>query len=354
MTEWWDHSRPSRRTIQVQSGDYERVDKPVEVDLTEAMQRPRLIEVDGQGNIVDRAVNLQLDGATLIFVMKGATPANAIRHYQLYYDENTAADDVPSAPAWVSLADGVVHEGFDSYRITTQNATYYYHQQGAGFASMIDTDGNDWISFHPWGGSDGNYRGIPNVAHPESHFHPGRDGCTSEITAAGPIKVTISSRSNDEKWACQWEIFPAYARLTVLKVDHPYWFLYEGTPGGVLDEAGDYMVRSDGERFAASQRWEGPLPDPEWIYFGAVNTDRVLYLVHHEADAEIDSYWPMEHNMTVFGFGRNGLEKYMTDTPAHFTIGFAENSDFALAAKVIESAYQPLEIDLGDAETLAT
>lgn len=351
MSNWHDPSRQYRRHIRVHSGHHDRFGKPVEVDISGHVGRPRLFEVDPHGNILDRAVNLQLDGDTLIFVLKGTTPANTTRHYQLYYDQGDDADDIPSAPALVSLADGITHEGFASYRIATQNATYYYHQQGAGFASMVDTDGNDWISFHPWGGSDGNYRGIPNVAHPESHFHPGRDGCTSEIMSAGSIKVKIDSRSNDDKWACQWEIYPAYARLTVLKIDHPYWFLYEGTPGGALDETGDYMVRSDGKRIAASERWEGPLPEPEWIYFGASNTERVLYLAHHEADDQIDSYWPMEHHMTVFGFGRNSLEKFMTRTPAHFTIGFAGTGEFEWTQKVIESAYQPLETEVDPIET---
>ena len=351
MTNWWDTDRQHRRIIHISAGKYERFDRPIDIHLSSPIQRPRLMEIDEDGNIHDRAVNLQLDGETLIFLLKGTTPANTTRLYHLYYDEGPEADDVPSAPALVSLTADIDHEGFSSYRIAAQNATYYYHQQGAGFASMIDIDGNDWINFHPWGGSDGNYRGIPNVAHPESHFHPGRDGCTSEVAFAGPLKVTIHSRSNDDKWACQWEIYPAYARLTVLTVDHPYWFLYEGTPGGILDEAGDYMVRSDGKRIPASERWEGALPAPEWIYFGAANTDRVLYLVHYEADDKIDSYWPMEHNMTVFGFGRNGIEKFMTHTPAHFTIGFAESGQFELAQKTINAAYQPVETTVGEVET---
>ena len=351
MTDWWDNDRPLRRPIEVYSGTSSHVDTAVELDLPSRVRRPHLIEVDPQGKLLDRAVNLQQDNETLIFMLKGATPAELTRHYNLYYDDEGEAGDLASAPALVSLADDVLHEGFASYRITTQNATYYYHQQGAGFASMIDTEGQDWISFHPWGGSDGNYRGIPNLAHPEGCFHPGRETCSSEIVATGPLKVTIRPRSNDDLWACQWDIYPTYARLTVLKVDHPYWFLYEGTPGGLLDEAGDYMVRSDGQRMAACERWDEPLPAPEWIYFGAANTERVLYLVNHEADDKIDSYWPMEQNMTVFGFGRKGIEKYMTHIPAHFTIGFSETSDFDSARQVIDSAYQPLETRLGKVET---
>jgi hypothetical protein len=84
---------------------------------------------------------------------------------------------------------------------------------------------------------------------------------------------------------CRWDIYPGYARLTLLKLRTPYWFLYEGTPGGNpgggLDEEQGYCVRSDGTRTSLSERWEDPLPEPEWLYFGAGNVERVLYLVHH-------------------------------------------------------------------------
>jgi hypothetical protein len=155
---------------------------------------------------------------------------------------------------------------------------------------------------------------------------------------------------------CRWDVFPHYARLTVLKLRTPYWFLYEGTPGGNpvsggnpggrLDEEGGYCVRSDGRRTPLSERWEGPLPAPEWVCFGAGNVDRVLYLVHHEADQEIDSYWPMEHNMTVFGFGRLGLEKYMRRVPAQFTVGFAPDGTFDAARAAIDAAFRPLHVEV--------
>ena len=57
---------------------------------------------------------------------------------------------------------------------------------------------------------------------------------------------------------CRWDVFPYYARLTVLEMRTPYWFLYEstpgGNPGGQLDEDGDYCVRSDGTRTPLSER----------------------------------------------------------------------------------------------------
>ena len=290
-----------------------------------------VVEVDAEG-VVDDAVPFQFDApGDLTLLLTGTTSADATRYYHVYFSETCRRRGPRSAPACeehIVFTDDVEHEGQASYKIETPGGTYLYHKRGAGFASLFDADGNDWISFHPWGGSDGRYRGIPNVVYPEGYFHPGGMDCTSRIVSAGPLKVTIASESNDGGWACRWDIFPRYATLTVLKVAHPYWFLYEGTPGGALDEAGDFIVRSDGTRTPASERWDGAIPAPEWLYFGASNTSRVLYFVHHEPDDAVDSYWPMEHNMTVFGFGRLGLEKFMTAVPAHFTVGFAETGDF--------------------------
>jgi hypothetical protein len=119
--------------------------------------------------------------------------------------------------------------------------------------------------------------------------------------------VKLHSVTDDNKWESIWEIYPHYARMTVLKIDHNYWFLYEGTPGGSLDTGSDFVVRSDGTQTLASESWEGDIADEEWVYFGSPNVSRALFLAHHEDDSAIDSYRPMEGNMTVFGFGRQNL-----------------------------------------------
>jgi len=328
------------KTVQVSAGGYERYDKPVDVamDLADGIQ---VVEVLDTGEVVDDSVPFQVADHMLTFIMMGTTGGDQTRIYQI-----RSVDSVPEVLPLVTVDEGVVDEGFESVKISTQNAAYFYHVAGAGFSSMVDVDGNDWIGFHPWGGSDGKYRGIPNLVHPEGYFHPGNEGCVSEVVHEGPIKTTIHSASQDGLWECQWEIYPQYATLTVLKAAREYWFLYEGTPGGELDEVNDYIARSDGTRTPASESWDENLPNPEWLYFGAGNTDRVLFLAHHEDDDAMDSYWPMQSNMTVFGFGRLKLEKFMTRTPNQFTIGFAEGGDFDAAQRVIESAYRPLEINM--------
>jgi hypothetical protein len=248
------------------------------------------------------------------------------------------------------LIDGVEDEGQESYRVITPSATWFYHKLGAGFASLLDGDGLDWLGYRPGGRSAGEYRGIPNMGHPEGYCHPGKAVSHSRVVTSGPLCARFESTSNDGKMQCRWDVFAHYARLTVLKMRTPYWFLYEGTPGGnpggQLDETGGYCVRSDGTRTPLSERWDGALPAPEWIYFGASNVDRVLFIVHHEADEEIDSYWPMEHNMTVFGFGRLGLDKFMTRVPSQFTVGFAESGVPERVQTAIDSAFRPLEIDI--------
>ena len=337
---------PDRWEIAVEPPRWSTRDMTAEVRLDGYEPDPRrpylrVAEIDVTGDVVDHDVACQLDqvddAAMAVFLLKGKTAAGNRRAYRIWQSERK-----PACEALVELRQNVAWQEQESYQITTPMARFLYHIRGAGFASLIDRDGNDWLSYRPYGGSDGVYRGIPNLAHPENHFHPGGKGCRSRIVNDGPLKVTIASESLDGKWACRWEIYPTHARLTALKVDHAYWFLYEGTPGGALDEAGDYCVTSDGRRRPLSESWATPIPEPEWIYFGASNSERALFLAHHEADDHIDSYWPMEGNMTVFGFGRNGLEKYMTRTPAQFTIGLAETSDFNALRKLIGAVTQSM------------
>jgi len=337
-----------RVSVTLGAAGYERYDKPVEVRLATSLHGPpiEVVEIDESGELIDRTVGFQFDGDTLTLMLAGTTPADANRSFHVYFGRGQPVRFPPA----VTVEDDVQHEGQQSYRIATPAAIYYYHKLGAGFASIEDCDGLDWIGHHPGGESAGEYRGIPNLVHPEGYFHPGGTGCVSRIVSAGPLRVRIASESNDGEWACTWDVYPHYAVMTVLRVGHPYWFLYEGTPGGELDEAGDYVVRSTGERTPACRKWDGPIPDPEWVYFGAAGMDRVLYLVHHEADDLADSYWPMRGEMTVFGFGRLGLEKFMERMPSRFTIGFAESGQLEHATRVIDSAFREMSVSVGEPE----
>jgi hypothetical protein len=117
--------------------------------------------------------------------------------------------------AQVEISDGVPDEGQDCYMITTANTTYYFQKNAGGFSSLLDIEGNDWIGFHPFGGPDGIYRGIPNMVHPDNIRHPVHRNCVSSIDYPGPLRVTIRSRSKDGLWECIWQIYPRYARPTL-------------------------------------------------------------------------------------------------------------------------------------------
>jgi len=357
----------------VSAAGYERQDKPVEIALdldrlareagvSDAIDGAavRVVEVDAEGRLIDRDVPCQFEADTgdsgageLVFLLKGRTGANASRFFRVLIA--TAARTRPTRPEsdLVRVADGVEDEGQECFRVVTPTATYLYQKQGAGFSSLLDRDGVDWINHHPTGGSAGSYRGIPNLG---ECGHPGYDNAHSRLASAGPLRARILSETTDGRWAFSWDIFPQYARLTLRRAGGKYWFLYEGTPGGRLDEEDDYCFRSPGIRTPASEIWTGDLPEPEWVYFGSGNTTRVLYLIHHEDDDLPDQYWPMESNMTVFGFGRvyRTIDRYMERTPAHFTIGFSETGDLKATRRTMDNAFRDLGIEVGTLRAMRT
>ena len=325
--------------VTVAAGDWDRFDRPVEIRL-EKPGPVRVVEVDAGGRTLDPAVPCQLEpDGTLTFLMAGVTKAGAERRFQVLFEASKPV------PAFVRLEEVADYQGQASFRIETPAATYYYHKAGAGFASLIDPDGNDWISYRPTGGSDGRYRGIPNLIHPENDFHPGGVNSVSRAES-GPLKVTIHSETRDGAWAGRWDIFPYLARFTLLRAPRPYWFLYEGTPGGQLDLDRDWWASSDGSIQPITESWAGKLPAPQWAVFGDRAQVRILFVAQHEPDEAPDQFWQMEGNMTVFGFGRQYrcCEKYLTAVPAHFTVGLAETADLDRAVKFVESAVRPLSI----------
>jgi hypothetical protein len=362
--------------IVVSAAGHDRYDKPVEVGINFTAllntlgakggfdeKSIQVVEVGEGGELIDGGVEFQFDKdpggdsaahacGTLVFLMRGITAADAVRRFQVCFGGAGCASPPPVVATGIVVAEAPDYQGQDSFRIETESAVYYYHKSGGGFASMFDPSGRDWISYRPGGGPRGEYRGIPNVINPEGGFHPGADMGASRLLSHGPVRTRIYSETLDGKWACIWDIYPRYARLTMLKAGHPYWVLYEGTPAGELDEQNQYWVRSDGEQGPASSTWEHPLPGFAWVYFGErQGLNRVIYLARHEADGHMDSYWPMQSAMTVFGFGRDNSDRErwsnLTRVPAHFTIGFAEAGRTADARAAILSAVRDLTVSVG-------
>ncbi len=319
------------------------------------------------GDIIDTAVAFQFDkdsdynastkaSGRLVLIAGGVTTAGSTRTYHVYFHGGSGSFQPAQVTPKVVLTDNITDAGQLSYRIQATGSTYYYHKQGAGFSSWIDANGNDWLSYAAGGGSAGEYRGIPNAVYPEGHFHPGKTSATSDIVSTGPVKATIHSITTDGKWECRWEIYPRFARMTMLKKDHGYWFLYEGTPGGAIQPATDFMVRSDGTQTALSTSWTADLGTNEWAYFSDPNVvtgGRSLFMVHDEDDAALDSYWTMENNMTVFGFGRNNAptEALINAVPQHLTIGLMDGTQFTQCSKIINGAYRPMTVAAGSPGT---
>ena len=366
---WWDSRWAYRVLVGVGSGEISRSDRITEYDIdftqlfaslgeggafAPSILRCHEVSAAGVINVADIPCQFEPDpgydaqtSATgkLVLLMSGSMPAESARYYHIYFDAVGGAG-VPAPPIapLVDVIDNVADEGQFSYQVATEAGQYFYQKDAGGFSSIVDIDGNDWIDYHPTGGSAGSFRGIPNLVYPEGHFHPGATTAISTLTHSGPLKATIHSITVDGLWEVVWEIYPRRATMTLLTSNAPYWFLYEGTPGGALEPASDFSVRSDGTITAASTSWGGDLTTDEWVYFADPGVGRSLYLAHHEDDAAHDSYVPLDGLMTVFGFGREGLVSSLQQQPAHFTIGLVDSVAFNMLSPVIEGVVVPVVV----------
>lgn len=392
---WAFPDRHYRTAVDIAANGYARSDKVTEINIDFAAllsdysetgsfdeSSLRVTEIDGSGNVIDNNVVFQFDNGsidtpqgTLLILLSGNTAVNATRTYHIYFDITGTYSQPNFADRVVLTGDDIPYHGKASFVIetfdsnaTTRNTTYYYHKPGGAFASLIDRDGNDWISYDDTinSKSGGEYRGIPNMG---VVFHPGYSGTSSSIVEDGPLMLTIRSvrTLNGNKWEVQWNIFPTYARMTIVQVPtgEKYWLLYEGTPGGNLDYSGtnqDQIIRSDQLTNNAGKKWNDTgvnIPQelsPEWLYVQDAATSRYLFLIHSDDDAHPDSYryqydatqnppsGTMDNGaMTVLGFGRKietGVTRYLDAENVTFTLGLGESGNFTAVSKVINGAYQ--------------
>jgi hypothetical protein len=234
----------------------------------------------------------------------------------------------------LAIHQDVACHGQETIVIQSPTAAYWLQRRAGGLASLIDRDGNDWISFRPGGGSGGEYRGIPNCG---QAFHPGYPlsdegvACTTSIELAQPDHIRITSNSVNGQWQGVYDFLPTFARFTILKAGGPYWFLYEGTPGGKIELDRDFYILPDGRLRPIAEDWEAHMPPPRWVYFGKRGLARGLFMVHHQeppADV-VDQFWQMQGKMTVWGFGRRRepMKHMLTTTPQSITFGLLENAD---------------------------
>ena len=374
---WWNTSRSFRVPITVNAASFERYEKPVEISLdftrmlsdlgqagTLAENSIRIVETDSQGAVLNDEVQFQFDkdtgfnaatkaSGTMVFIMNGTTRSNQTRYYQVYFGLTGVSYSPLTVTPQLTLADNVMDEGQTSYQIGAAGSTYYFQKEAGGFSSLVDASNNDWINFHPLPAlsAGGAYRGIPNV-YEGGIFHPGHKNATSSIVSQGPLKIRVKAVSTNGKWESFWDFYPGYATMTMTKAGASYWWLYEGTPGGLLEINKDFMVRSDNKKTLLSETTLDDIPTQEWAYFSDPTVDRSLFVSHHEDDTSVDEYWPMQGLMTVFGFARsnNPLTGLLTTVPEHFTMGLMDGTEFAQSSKTVYSAYKDMRITKGAAE----
>jgi hypothetical protein len=228
--------------------------------------------------------------------------------------------------------------GLACYRIETPAAVYYLEKDGAGLSSMLDKDGTDWIGFHPAPGSGagGEYRGFPNAVHGQDggFFHPknaGTDASTTRVVCQRPERVTIEATSGNGTWQALWDFFPTHCTFTMTRMSagFKYWVLYEGIPAGAYEDTDWWITSAVTEKKPLTEPHDGDIPGPEWIAFGDKKLKRSLFLLHHEDDAFPDRFYQMEKKMTVFGFGRQRMAKFLDTVPQRFSIGFLETDAHA-------------------------
>lgn len=253
-------------------------------------------------------------------------------------------------------------QGIQCLKIETQSATYIYDKAGGGFMSMIDKDGNDWISFKtadfpPPGNAASQYRGIPNLGiggEDEDAGHPGFNKCETKIIAPNVIETTTKTGN----WKFRWAFYNNYAKLVIVKTlpELPYWFLYEGTPAGKYDPEKMYWGNNiDGKRtdFPDLLDNTGIHKNMNWVYVGQKNYPRVIYFRQVQPDEKTDlfSYMGNTHGgskkspdgMVCFGFGRaHHTKPILKGDNQEFIIGFIDKEivtteEHNYVEKVIES-----------------
>jgi hypothetical protein len=236
----------------------------------------------------------------------------------------------------------------ECFRVETPSATYFYGKKGAGFASILDPDGRDWISYRHGGKAAGEYRGLPKCGQPAKLFHAGygygqyptENPFTSRVVLQEHDHLRIASESKDGHSACTWDFYPSCAILTLLRIALPrFWFLYEGTPGGNLNPEEDVAIRPGGRRTKLAEPWEDTIP---WVGFSSQGSPYTLVLASHAAQAQAASYvaWPYQpegdgsyRQMTVFGWGRRGWkdpkqhEPGLAQLPARFSVALVRGTD---------------------------
>lgn len=255
--------------------------------------------------------------------------------------EPQSAFAVQAGGPGVVLDQNAFDEGQSAFKITTPRATWYFQKQGGAFSSAVDAAGRDWIGYRPGNGFNGQYRGIGQLT--DDWFHPGGTLASTELVSTAPDKVVLRSTANvaTGTWVQLVEIYPTFVRSTFTQTGSgPWWFLYEGSPGGddfVAGGGAATVTRSDGTTSQLRDPWDSDLPQANpWVNFAVPSQGRSIFFAHGSNDGR-ESNQVMGGAMVVFGFGRTlaGGGGPLTGGPQSFTYGILETSDGATAAQRI-------------------
>lgn len=233
-----------------------------------------------------------------------------------------------------------------AFRIQTPTATYFLEKKGGGLSSLVDRDGNDWLGFHPkkGSGSEGEYRGFPNAVYKQgiSCFHAFNvhvDAVNTRVENEKEGYVSILATSEDDFWQGRYEFFATHCTFTITKMPagKNYWILYEGTPGGQFNMDDWWMTSAVKSHQLVSTPHDGDIPAPEWIAFGDSGGKRSIVLLNHDDDSHPDSFYQMNRQMTVFGFGRKRLDSFHAKADKRFSIGLVDESSHEGIARFVHS-----------------
>lgn len=274
---------------------------------------------------------------------------------------NGAADRGDGSSSVVRLTETVDESAgnLPAFRIETPAAVYFLEKSGGGLSSLLDRDGNDWLSFHPESGSGagGEYRGFPNAVFHQggNYFHAKNsqsDSVTTKVEKVTADYVSILVESENHLWQCRYEFNATHCTFSMTKMpeEKKYWVLYEGTPGGELQLDDWWMTSAVKTPQPISVPHEGDIPAPEWIAFGDSGGNRSVLLLNHSDDSAPDTHYQMHQKMTVFGFGRQKMNVFYSSLGQRFSIGLVESgshADLSIAANQrLASADEQSERDL--------
>jgi hypothetical protein len=231
----------------------------------------------------------------------------------------------------IEITDGIFDEGQECFQIETPFATFFLQKENGGFSSILDKNGTDWINFtnsdlpHGPALAASAYRGMPNLLNRcefKGAGHPGFKSCLSKKLNDSTI-CFISTHGEIE---FTWTFTSSMAYLTMLKpgTTCPYWFLYEGTPGGKYDPFNQFWG-TDKSGFTNTcpdlLQKTGIQGNWNWIYFGDRCTNTVMALSQAYPDDHPDLMSYMGNTasgvlspdgMVVFGFGRLDSQPQLT------------------------------------------